>query len=105
LAIKRIPAIFTLSFGIFAGIITSFFVQDSYGPSKILSLLFSGYESDTGVEVIDSLLSRGGIESMFFSISIVLVVLGLGIVLFKFGIWSALLDGIQDLVTCVSVRI
>lgn len=105
LAIKRIPAIFTLSFGIFAGIITSFFVQDSYGPSKILSLLFSGYESDTGVEVIDSLLSRGGMESMFFSISLVLLALGLGGLLFKLGILPALLDGIQHLLKRVSVLI
>src|SRR5699024_226735 len=105
LAIKRIPAIFTLSFGIFAGIITSLFVQDSYGPSKILSLLFSGYESATEVEVIDSLLSRGGMESMFFSISLVLLALGLGGLLFKLGILPALLDGIQHLLKRVSVLI
>src|SRR5699024_6961117 len=80
-----------------------FFVQDSYGPSKILSLLFSGYESDTGVDATDSFLSRGGMESMFFSISLLLLALGLGGLLFNLGILTALLDGIQHLLKRVSV--
>lgn len=105
LAIKRVSAIFTLSFGIFTGIIVSLFIEKDFGLKQVLSLLFDGYKSDSGVEVIDSLLTRGGMESMFFSISLVLLALGLGGLLFKLGILPALLEGVQRFLTRVSVLI
>lgn len=95
LAIKKVSAILTLSFGIFSAIVISFFVQKDYGLGKVMSLLYAGYKSDSGVKEMDSLLSRGGMESMLFSISLVLLALALGGLLFKLGILPALLEGCQ----------
>ena len=44
----------------------------------MMVVAFSGYESNSGVEIIDNLLSRGGITSMSYTITIVLVAMMFG---------------------------
>ncbi|MBP2239891.1 NhaC family Na+:H+ antiporter [Cytobacillus eiseniae] len=95
LAIKRISAMITLSAGVIAALIIGFFVQKDFGIEGMLNLLFSGFHSASGVEEIDSLLTRGGMEGMMFSISLVLLALSMGGLLFKLGILPALLDGMK----------
>lgn len=97
LAIKRISAIITLSIGIISGLILSFFIQHDFSFQIMLTLLFSGYHSESGVEEIDQLLGRGGIESMMFSISLVVIALSLGGLMFKLGLIPALLKGLTGI--------
>ncbi|WP_026582256.1 Na+/H+ antiporter NhaC [Bacillus sp. J33] len=97
LAIKKVSAIITLSAGILSSLLIAVFVQDSFGVQKVMSLLFSGYVSKTGLEEVDSLLSRGGMESMMFSISLVLLALSMGGLFIKLGILPALLEGIKGM--------
>lgn len=96
LAIKRVSTIITLSFGIFSAIVTAFFVQREFHLGMVIELLFAGYDIQSGVEEIDALLGQGGIESMMFSISLVLLALSLGGLLFKLGIIPAALEGISS---------
>lgn len=96
LAFKKVSAILTLSFGIISALILSFIVQQEFSFQMIMKLLFSGYEINSGVAEIDSLLSRGGMESMMFSMSLVILALALGGLLFTLGIIPALLDGISQ---------
>lgn len=93
LAIKKVSAIFTLSAGIISAILVSFFVQKEINLSGMMTMLFTGYAANSGVEEVDLLLTRGGIESMMFSISLVLVALSLGGLLLKLNIIPALLEG------------
>ncbi len=77
LAIKKIPALP----GIFAGILTAailgILVQgNSFGD--ILSVSWSGYASNSGIESVDNLLSKGGFESMLYTISIVICAMMFG---------------------------
>lgn len=102
LAIKRVSAIITLSAGILSALILAIFVQNSFGFEKVMSLLFSGYVSKSGSEEVDALLSRGGMESMMFSISLVLLALSMGGLFFKLGILPALLEGIKGVLNRVS---
>lgn len=102
LAIKRVSAIITLSAGILSALILAIFVQNSFGFEKVMSLLFSGYVSKSGSEEVDALLSRGGMESMMFSISLVLLALSMGGLFFKLGILPALLEGIEGVLNRVS---
>lgn len=99
LAIKKVSAIITLSASVVAALAISFFVQNDMSVEKMMNLLFFGFKSDTGVEEIDSLLTRGGMESMMFSISLVLLALSMGGLLFKLGILPALLEGIKGLLS------
>lgn len=95
LAIKRVSAIITLSAGILSSIVLAFFIQEDFTFSMMMKLLFSGFEMKSGLEEIDMLLGRGGMESMMFSITLVLLALALGGLLFKLGIIEALLSGIS----------
>ncbi|MBU8877560.1 Na+/H+ antiporter NhaC [Bacillus sp. FJAT-29790] len=96
LAIKKVSAIITLSAGILSALLISFFLQKGFSVEKMMSLLFFGFKSDSGVEEVDSLLSRGGMESMMFPIGIVLLALSMGGLFFRLGILPALLDGIKE---------
>src|SRR5699024_1604266 len=68
----------------------------------LLGILFEGFTSNTGVEEIDELLTRGGMESMFFTIGIVLLALSLGGLLFTLGIVPKLLSAIEKSLKKVS---
>ena len=93
-SLMKAPALLGLSAGTLSAIIVSFF-HSSMSLGDILNTLFSGYASNTGVVEIDELLTRGGMESMFFTIGIVLLALSLGGLLFTLGIVPKLLSAIE----------
>ncbi|MFC0477101.1 Na+/H+ antiporter NhaC [Robertmurraya beringensis] len=101
LAIKKVPAIITLASGIATSIFVTIFVQKEVHLQGLMNTLFAGYSSKTGVEEIDSLLSRGGMESMMFSVSLILLALAMGGLFFKLGILPALLAGISGMLNKV----
>lgn len=94
LSLMKAPALLALAAGTASAIIVSFF--HTVNPlGVILKVLFEGFTSNTGVEEIDELLTRGGMESMFFTIGIVLLALSLGGLLFTLGIVPKLLSAIE----------
>jgi NhaC family Na+:H+ antiporter len=96
LTLVKTPAILTLAASSIAAIFVSLLHQ-SYNISEMLSILFGGYVSSTGIAEIDALLSRGGMESMFFTIGLVLLALSMGGLLFTLGIIQCLLMKIESL--------
>jgi NhaC family Na+:H+ antiporter len=79
-AVFRAPAIPTLVISIFAGAIVALIFQN-IGFTQLLQVATSGFVPETGIELIDGLLKRGGIESMFFSVALMICALILGGVL------------------------
>lgn len=105
LAIRKVSAIITLSAGVFSALVISFFVNGGMKLSVALNLLYFGYKSESGIKEIDALLSNGGMEKMMFSISLVLLALSMGGLLFKLGILPSLLSGLKNVLTNVGVLI
>ena len=68
-------------------------IQDAQFGS-VLSSLHSGGSFETGVTMLDKLFSRGGIESMMWTLSLALLALALGGILNKFGFLQVLVRGI-----------
>jgi NhaC family Na+:H+ antiporter len=101
LAIKKVPAIITLASGIGTSLIVTLFSQKEINLKGLMNTLFAGYSSNTGVDEIDSMLSRGGMESMMFSVSLILLALAMGGLFFKLGILPALLAGISGMLNKV----
>lgn len=101
LAVKKVPAIITLASGIATSLFVTLFVQKEIHLQGLMNTLFAGYSSKTGVEEIDSMLSRGGMESMMFSVSLILLALAMGGLFFKLGILPALLAGISGMLNKV----
>ncbi len=101
LTLKKVPALITLAVSSTAAVIISFFHQ-SFTVSEVLTMLYSGFLSTTGIEEIDALLSRGGVESMLSTIGLVLLALSMGGLLFTLGIIQALFAKIEKLLRKVS---
>lgn len=96
MAVCKISAIPTLSAGIVSSIVIAFIYDSSLTFSKMANILFSGFVLDSPVEQLNSVLSNGGIESMMFSISLILLALGMGGLLFLLGIIPSLLGAIES---------
>jgi Na+:H+ antiporter, NhaC family len=77
LAYKRIPAIPGIAMGIITAAIMGMIFQGN-GFGDILSASWAGFTSNSGVEAVDNLLSKGGFESMLYTISIVLCAMMFG---------------------------
>ena len=77
LALKKMPAIPSLFAGAVAGAVMAMTLQGS-GLHDVFAYMQSGYSIETGVKEIDSLLNRGGIQSMTWVITLVLIALGFG---------------------------
>ena len=77
LALMKMPAIPSLFAGAVAGGVVAIFVQ-GVGLHDMFTFMHSGFKIDSGITEIDKLLNRGGIESMTWVITLVLIALGFG---------------------------
>ncbi|WP_072575635.1 Na+/H+ antiporter NhaC [Suttonella ornithocola] len=78
LAILKKPPLPSLFIGVLSGMIVGYFVQDGITVSDMFEYAQNGYKIHTGVESIDLLLNKGGIQSMMWTISLILLALGFG---------------------------
>ena len=77
LALKKMPAIPSLFAGAVAGAVLAMTMQGA-SLHDVFVYMQSGFTIQTGVKEIDSLLNRGGIQSMTWVITLVLIALGFG---------------------------
>ncbi len=92
------PAFPVLSFGCFLGIISAIGLQ-GISPAEALAGVWEIPALQTGVETIDSLLSRGGMSSIMTSVAMITFALGFGSLLVKVGIFSLLAKRLDAFVT------
>lgn len=89
LIILKVPAVGTLLISaIVAGIMGIIFQGSSL--SEVFSAAHYGFSSETGIEIIDKLLSGGGLNSMLNSISLFVIALGLAGIMESSGMISSL---------------
>lgn len=100
----KFPSLATLALSALSGIILSYF-HSSIPLNELFAILYNGFTLDTGVKAIDSLLSRGGMNSMLFTIILIVLSLSMGGLLFALGIIQTLLHSVQLLLTSVGKAI
>ena len=112
MAIKKIPAIATIFIGgLLGGVFAIIFQSDkilvgvdsdlsstSHVLTTVWSALFDGYQSNSGNEVIDELLSRGGMSSMLNTIWLIITALSFGAVLEHTGLLQRIVSSILSMV-------
>ena len=92
-AVKRIPAIPSLMLAtVFGGVIAM--AAQGASMAEVLNAMHYGYVADTGNRVADELLNRGGIDSMMWTISLIMFALAYGGILEKCGFVEVLLGGV-----------
>lgn len=99
-AVTKIPSIPSLlaASGI-GGVMAIIFQGRDLG--SVLQTLHTGFVADTGVEVVDSLLNRGGVDSMMWTISLIMFALAFGGILEKAGFTEAILGRVVSKVKSV----
>lgn len=102
--IFKIPSLITLTISTISGIALSY-VHSAIPLKELVGILYGGYVAETGLEAIDSLLTRGGMNSMLFTIILIVLSLSMGGLLFSLGIIQSLLSSIQKLLTNVGKAI
>ncbi|MEC7860698.1 MAG: Na+/H+ antiporter NhaC [Pseudomonadota bacterium] len=132
MAIRKVPALPTILSGALLGGVVAFFLQPevvmSFSDSSDLPPFFSmlkgiwlalatGYVSSTGVEEIDSLLSRGGMESMLVTMWLVISAMSFGAVLERAGMLKRIITStlkaakttgsliMRVILSCISINI
>ncbi|MBS4174852.1 Na+/H+ antiporter NhaC [Bacillus sp. FJAT-49736] len=103
-AYKKVSAFITLAFNSIFAVILSFFHFHPTGK-ELFQILFNGYVSSTGNKVIDSLLTRGGLNSMMFTISLVILALCMGGLAFTLGIIPVLLQSLGKVLTKIGTTV
>lgn len=96
------PSLPVISFGAGLGIVWGIIFQ-GLTPVKAISTAWVQLEMNTGIEFIDSLLSRGGMNSMLWSVAIIILGLGFGGLLDRIGIIKAISERLFNLSTMVEL--
>ena len=91
LSLKRVPAEVSMLCSVAAAIVLAVATQDR-SVSEVLNSLHTGYTANTGLQRLDVILTRGGIQSMMWTMSLALLALSLGGILDRAGYVRVLLS-------------
>ncbi|MBU5427378.1 Na+/H+ antiporter NhaC [Tissierella pigra] len=104
----KVPAIPGITIGIIIGAIEAIIFQGA-NLGNLLTASFSGFVSETGVEMIDKLLTAGGLQAMMFSISLTIIAMMFGGIMEKTGqlevIVGALIKRIKSVTGLITATI
>ncbi len=96
MVIFKIPALPALLGGTILGGLIAIFFQDA-AVADVIKTAYSGYASSSGSPQVDSLLSRGGLNSMMGAVAVTLCALSFGGVMELCGMLETLADTILKL--------
>jgi NhaC family Na+:H+ antiporter len=89
MVVKKIPPLPALLAGTLLGGIFAMVTQSS-SPAEVISAAHSGFVSQTGVEMVDGLLTRGGLQSMMDTVALIICALSFGGIMEKTGMLEVL---------------
>ncbi|MGM0123385.1 Na+/H+ antiporter NhaC [Enterococcus sp. AZ194] len=96
---KKIPAILTILLNIGVAVVMIFIQHPETSIASLGSVIDAGFVSTTGNQEIDLLLSRGGIESMMPTVSLIILTLSLGGLLMEAGLVTTVMEVIAKKLT------
>ena len=93
MVIYRVPALPALLVGALIGGLLGILLQGA-GFQTMLGVAYNGYVSETGIKSVDSLLTRGGLDSMMSTVSLILCALTFGGVMERIGMLHAMAQAV-----------
>ena len=94
LSAKKVPSLPALFIVAILGGLAGIFVQGE-SPMAVFNAMTNGFVSESGNELIDSLLSRGGINSMGNTVILLIIAVGFGGILEEIGALDSILNVIM----------
>ncbi|WP_084785854.1 Na+/H+ antiporter NhaC [Psychrobacter urativorans] len=96
-AVFKMPAIPTVLGGVVVASLVAFFLQ-GVGVSDIFNVLQNGFKSETGFDVVDQLLSKGGVMSMTWVVTLTIFALAFIGSIEHYGTLRAIMTKINNIV-------
>ncbi len=93
LAVKRVPTILNLIINLILSSLIAFFVS-GMNIKEVIEALYSGASGQTEINLLNQLLTRGGLASMLDLVSLIILAVVLGGLLEKLGILNTILNKI-----------
>jgi NhaC family Na+:H+ antiporter len=97
MAVKKVPALASLIMSALLGGIFALIFQGA-SIHEITQAMNWGFVSNTGIESVDALLSRGGMQSMMWTVSLGFIALSFGGILEKTYMLEVILNKIEPLI-------
>lgn len=95
LGVKQVNAITTMIIAGVVGMVIAIVFQ-GHGLLEMMSYMDNGYIMESGIADVDKLLSRGGIQSMMWTVSVAILGMVYGGILEKTGVLEVLLNKISS---------
>lgn len=99
--IPAMPGIFTVSM---LGSICALIFQKS-SLAEVVDVLHHGYIGKTGVEIVDNLLTRGGLDSMLETVSLILIAVAFGGIMERAGMLDVIVKWLLQRVNSVGTLV
>lgn len=97
LLVMQKPPVPSIFIGALAGAAVAVFYQ-GFGLQEIFDILYGGYTDSAGIDIVDDLLQQGGLTSMLPLVGLYLFAIGLGGILYNYGILEAILEKVTGLI-------
>tara|TARA_R110002073_G_scaffold115350_4_gene253076 strand:- start:5504 stop:6928 length:1425 start_codon:yes stop_codon:yes gene_type:complete len=91
LAMRRLAAEAAMMIAALVAMLMALFIQGT-GLSQVLTSLYEGASTQTGVKTLDTLLNRGGIVDMAWTFTLAIIAIVLGALLEQFGFLKVLIE-------------
>ncbi len=101
LSIMRKPAVISMGSGIIAAVVIAIIFQGNSIYDSLMAIN-NGYTTRTNVEIVDTLIIRGGIQSMMWTFSLAFIALSLGGILDELGYLSIIVHKILQKVKSIT---
>lgn len=100
-AVLKIPAIPGLLISYSVGVVAAIFIQ-GHSINEIINATQYGYVSETGVEMVDRLLTKGGLNNMMYTVSLIVCATSFGGTLDTTGMLESILNKIKPLIKSIA---
>lgn len=97
MSFKRVPTLIAMFSGVLSASILSMLVQGTR-LADVLRAINSGYSTETGLDVVDKVLNRGGIQSMMWMLSMMFIIVAIGSLLDEVGFLPIVVERLTNYV-------
>ncbi len=97
LSLFKVPAIASLSISFITASIFAVLIQGA-SFAEVLNAAANGYQADTGMELLDGLLTQGGINNMMNTVAIIMAGTAMGGILEKAKVLEVILDSMLKVI-------
>ncbi|MBM7841192.1 NhaC family Na+:H+ antiporter [Alkalihalobacillus xiaoxiensis] len=99
LAVRRYPTIPVLIAGIGSGLLTVAILQGNISMGDWFTVIQDGFVIDTGNLIVNDIVNGGGLQSMMWSVSLVIIALALGGAIQRVGFIDTILQGLSAMLS------